>query len=162
MIKVNPAYCLDPSEIVEGMAEIFWGDGWATHAEEHRCANISGEEITEIMPQIPARIYAFCERVMGKIEQANGTNEFALLYAALTADGKNPSELFEKNRDEFDRLANEFGNGLAYMAMGSGVSWFDDHEKFDLEVPHCENEAYIIAEELCDDVQPTEIAEDDI
>lgn len=34
--------------------------------------------------------------------------------------------------------AREFGHYLAMQALGHGVSWFDDHARFDLTVPHSE------------------------
>ena len=35
-------------------------------------------------------------------------------------------------------VAAAFGTGLAWMYMGAGPSWFDDHASFKLEVPYTE------------------------
>jgi hypothetical protein len=46
----------------------------------------------------------------------------------------------------------EAANDLAFMVTGAGVSWFDDHEEFPLEVPyHEEYELQMLADEQCED-----------
>lgn len=133
------------SEIVQGMAEIFWGDAWATWMEENgRSGELSGKEITEIMPPIPDRVYNFCYRMLGRIEELNNNDEFILLSMAVGADYN------AGNLKSITPLPKEytysFGNYLAHGCLGSGVSWFDDHAEFPIKFPY--TESYIYGEEL--------------
>jgi len=132
--------------ILNGMASTLWGMEWADHVEEHRCANLSGVEITDVMPEVPIEAYLLAANFIGHIEQANRMNIYALLYKAAKADGQDPYE-GDKPGDDY---AEEFGSDLGMMALGSGVSWFDDHAQFDIEVPHLEaSDLMALAEETC-------------
>lgn len=125
----------DPSHhdtVVRAMASIFWGSAWADHVEEHRCCNLSGCKIEELMPEIPAEAYAYAERKLGAIEEMNprwGKNWPSMFAAAMRADGKVGNYT--------GQTAERFGECLAWMAMGAGVSWFDSHQRFELNVPYC-------------------------
>lgn len=140
----------DPSHhdsCVRGIAEILWGCAWADHVEAHRCTNLSGCDILQVMPPIPRQAWAVAERVLGHIEQANpqwSHSWRAMFAAARRADGL-PDEGWSE--EEVTR----FGNCLAYMAMGHGVSWFDDHEHFPLSVPLCaeDSELELLAGDRC-------------
>ena len=77
----------------------------------------------------PARAYAIAERYVGRVEQHAGTNEYALVHAA--------------GNGEYSSIAETFGAYLAHMVCGSGLSWFDDHEPFEVngklwEAPLCD------------------------
>jgi len=54
------------------------------------------------------------------------------------------------SRDEV--YVKRFGECLAWMSMGAGVSWFDDHEPFDLKVPLCAEscDLRMLADERCE------------
>src|SRR5579872_1633079 len=110
---------------VKGMATILWGDAWADHAEEHACCNLSGCEITHVMPEIPEVAWRMAERLAGKIEQANGCALAVLFAQAMKAEGRPDLE----HEDYHDETAERFGECLAWMAMGAGVSWYDDHPR---------------------------------
>ena len=112
--------------IVRGIAEVVWADAWSNHVEEHRCQSLIGVEITSAMPEIPTVALEEAEEIAKDIEKANDTTLDFLLEEASKAD-----------KTEADPT--EFGNGLAFMSVGSGVSWFDDHEKFPLKMPYEES-----------------------
>jgi hypothetical protein len=138
--------------LVEGMASTLWGSAWANHAEEHRCASLSGVEITEIMPEIPPEAYAIAKGFIKDIEKENGKSIHALLEDAAAADGVKIHDARGMATSAYDRYAYAFGSDLAFMVTGAGVSWFDDHEEFPLEVPyHEESELQILADEQCED-----------
>lgn len=119
------------SDIVSGMADILWGSAWADAMEEiGRGRELSGREITSIMPATPASAYRGAELIARSIEQANGQTLEELYRRALRADADDNGG---RHRHED---AERFGGDLAHMSMGSGVSWFDDHAKFPLKVPH--------------------------
>ena len=159
---MKPTY--DPSHhdtVVQAMASIFWGMGWADHVEEHKCDNLSGVEITSVMPSIPAEAYAMAERALGAIEHANGMSWPCLFAAAMKADGiegelRTASNGYEYTSYDYrGELAERFGDCLAHMAMGSGVSWTDDHKESGLKVPLCAEsvcfDMKLIADERCED-----------
>jgi hypothetical protein len=128
--------------IVEGMASTLWGSAWANHADEHRCTKLSGMEITEIMPPIPPEAYAIAKDFIKDIEKENGKSIHALVEDAAAADGTEVDSDYEY----------AFGSDLAFMVTGAGVSWFDDHEEFPLEVPyHEESELQMLADDQCEE-----------
>ena len=119
-------------KIVQGCAECLWATAWADHVEESGCYNLVACQIEDHMPEIELDAFIAAGRIIGAIEQASGTNIYALLWACLRADGKDPED--DAVRDEH---ANHFGWDIAHMALGSGVSWFDDHAKCEaLKVPY--------------------------
>ena len=116
-------------QIVEGIASILWGLAWGDHAEETSCTNLSGCEITGIMPEIGPKAYTEAWRIVGATEQCSGSTLISILYACLRADGLDPEQCASEH-------AERFGNCVAYAALGHGVSWFDDHAPCDrLQVP---------------------------
>lgn len=114
---------------VKGMAAILWGNAWADHVDEHDCFDLSGREVTEVMPEIPEVVWRRAERLAGTIEQANGLSLPAIFSQAMKAEGKTV-----EHEDYWGADAEGFGSYLAHMAVGSGVSWFDDHAEFKLTV----------------------------
>ncbi len=140
------------STIVEGMATILWGSAWASHVEEHRCCNLSGCKIEDVMPPIPDCAREQAERIAKGIEEANGCDLGELMARADEADGI-PRE-FDGDNDRCE----EFGNDLAHMADGAGVSWFDDHEEFPIEIPYdcgrATGELQMHADDTCEHKRP--------
>jgi hypothetical protein len=124
---------------VRGIATIFWGNAWADHVEEHRCASLSGIEITSVMPEIPEVVWRMAERFAGMVEQANDLTLPALFAQAMKYTGR---ELTHK--DYWSDTAERFGECLAWEAMGAGVSWYDDHPEFKIELPLEESREMIV------------------
>jgi hypothetical protein len=120
--------------IIGGMAAMLWALAWADHADEHRCENLSGMDIMKVMPAVPDESVTVANDLVKGIEKANNTPLDVIFAVACNADGIQPSE----------KVAEKFGGDLAHMAIGSGVSWFDDHEKFPLAMPYGEN--YVLRE----------------
>ncbi len=121
--------------VINGMAEILWGLSWADHVEEARCRSLSGVRIEKVMPPIPERVFRICEWVADQIETANNNRSIdALLHDAAWVDGlcEDPKDIWKYLTEPY---AERFGNCLTYMAMKAGVSWFDDHARFNLKVP---------------------------
>lgn len=107
-------------KIINGAAEMLWALAWADHAEDTGCTDLSGCEITTIMPDVGLSAFIEAGRVIGATEHQSHANIHALLWMCLRADGLDPEACAD---DYMDRL----GGCLAYMALGHGVSWFDDH-----------------------------------
>jgi hypothetical protein len=131
-------------DITKGIATILWGGSWADHVEEHQCRNLSGCQIEECMPEIPTEAWIMAGEVLGHVAQANGKNIYQLLSAACKADGV--------EYPPGDEYQERFGECLAYMATGAGVSWFDDHATFKIKVPNFEEyDLRVLADETCED-----------
>jgi len=120
------------SEIVDAIAEILWGSSWADHVEEHGCENLSGVHIEDVMPPIPKLAHDYAEKWAKDVEGANG-KKLGTLYEEAMLANEREGEGGNENSTRSSPIA--FGNSLAFMMMGAGVSWFDDNAKFDLEVP---------------------------
>jgi hypothetical protein len=67
-------------------------------------------------------------RLCGQVESANRLSLICIFAAACRADGV----AFETVGDAYAR---DFGHCVAMQCLGHGVSWFDDHERFDLKTP---------------------------
>lgn len=136
-------------EILSGMATILWGSAWADHAEEKRCTRLAGEKIENIMPDIPKEAHEHAEQIAAEYEKLNGCTLHDLWLRALTADGQHHPFLDNSGGDTAER----FGECLAWMVMGAGVSWFDDHAEFDLKEPYdagvASCELQHVADETC-------------
>ena len=140
--------------VIKGIATILWGDSWANHVEEAGCFNLSGCEITSIMPEIPKEVKVLAESLVDQVEQANLCTVTDLLAQAAAADQRRQDQLFP----EIIALsyAKRFGNCLAWMTMGAGVSWWDDHEEFMLKVPYNDSIIYdlqVLAAENCEECE---------
>jgi hypothetical protein len=66
--------------------------------------------------------------LIGGYEALSGLEIHCLLAKAAKADMYGSEYI----RDEYAR---DFGHYLAMMSLGHGVSWFDNHARFDLKVP---------------------------
>lgn len=144
--------------IALGVAEILWGDAWATHAEETGCTDLRGTEICSIMPEMTKAAWITAGRIIGQVETATTvpgqyiphTNMFFLFREVLKLDGINPDHGCI-DPDKFLQLAQRFGNCLAYESMGAGVSWEDDHAAVPwLDVPSNENDLHFEVQQACD------------
>lgn len=85
-----------------------------------------GGDWADVTPEPPPNAYALAGELWAGLYALNGkAGPYTLANNAEAADGA-PID------------AEEFGHYLAMTAMGHGVSWFDDHKDFPLEVPHIE------------------------
>lgn len=121
-------------EILEGMAEAFWGSAWADAMDEHGEGVGMGAQVMDVMPEVPEATKAFARESASKLCAANGVKTLGeLLVRAAKADGcEDPGE----NYNRFGTYARSFGSDMAMQMMGHGVSWADDHEDFECEVPY--------------------------
>lgn len=107
---------------------------------------MGGVELTDAAPPTPDYARLEAAILLGKLEQANRCELAVIFKAAMDADhedadtdhsdamtaGGVPVGL-HANCTDHDELLREFASDVAMMAIGSGVSWTDDHEAF--EVP---------------------------
>lgn len=86
----------------------------------------AGQDWMDFLPEIPPNAYALAGELWAGLYQKNGAaGPYTLAETAATLDG-----------DPVD--AEDFGHCLAMQAMGTGVSWFDDHRSFRMSVPSME------------------------
>jgi len=139
-------------EFLRGAAKAFFASAYADFVEEghstdnelsdsDRAARLAlprpggGEDWMDYMPEVPPAAYALAGELWAALEAANKVSVYVLAERAEQADTEHKSKC-AKCGDGFD--AEEFGHYLAMQAMGHGVSWFDDHGDFDIEIPDIE------------------------
>ena len=89
-----------------------------------------GADWYDYAPTTPLNAYALAGELWASLEHANKASVYVLAERAAIADG------ISDGLNGID--AEDFGRDLAMQAMGHGVSWFDDHERFDLKIPNIE------------------------
>lgn len=93
-----------------------------------------GEDWMDVAPETPAEADVAAENLIAAFLDMNRMDEIENLFAtAMVADGEDGIDFDDTE------TAESFGHYLAMMAMGEGVSWFDDHKRFDLNVPRIES-----------------------
>jgi hypothetical protein len=134
-------------EWIEGAARAFFVTAYADHVEEghstdndltddERKARLAlpsasnGADWYDYAPTTPPNAYALAGELWASLEHENDASIYMLAERAATADG------ISDGLNGID--AEDFGRDLAMQAMGHGVSWFDDHAKFPIKIPHVE------------------------
>lgn len=116
------------------MFDIFWLHAWADHAEASgvSLSQCAIEDVADV-PTLDQRqiVDKHVNKLWTRLEELNGCSVDVLYQRAVEADGGVETEDEER-----------FGGDLAWMSMGAGVSWFDDHQRFDLKVPYMEWNMY--------------------
>jgi len=123
------------NSIVDSMARTLWvstyADWWDEAPDDVQAKYPgagAGEDWMDVAPGgIPCDVEDQAWRLCGMIEQANGMALVCLAAAAHRAE--NEGDGCERSW-HFD---NDFGHCLAMMAMGTGVSWYDNHARFYLD-----------------------------
>lgn len=117
------------SEMITGAARTLFCLEWADWAE-FAGINLSGCEISNVAPPTPPNYVANAAYLIGQIVAMNTDRGDArsLVQKAVEADNMLMEDWSGHNSEHF-------GSDLAMMALGHGVSWFDDHNKFDLKLP---------------------------
>lgn len=125
-------------ELIEAAARLFFVSAYADFVEEPERYPDGydyprpggGDDWMEYAPErTPINAYVLAGEMWASIEAASKINMYALGARANQADG---------GEYACDVDAEDFGTGLAWMYMGAGPSWFDDHATFEIEVPSAE------------------------
>lgn len=114
-------------EFSEGASRAFWVTSWADGMEE-RGESLSGQ-LMEQAPETPLSAWVAAGQLIGELECLNKASIHMLGDRAAKADGVEDIDV------------EGFGYYMAMEAMGHGVSWFDDHKKFKIKMPHMEYHA---------------------
>ena len=124
---------LQPDPIVLGMARALFVTWWADQ-EEEAGRTYPGQELMAVAPETPQAAFDEAWRLVGRIEERNHTHIRALLYAACQADGLVQTDGLPPG-NQLASYSRDFGHYLAMQSLGHGVSWFDDHAEFPLDLP---------------------------
>lgn len=118
--------------ILKSMARTLWVCAWADFQDSDEGEGYpAGSQLMDIAPETPEAAYFEAARLMGQYEALNRAHIYVLVSAAWNADS--PNNNYVSSAD--DEYIESFGHYLVMMALGHGVSWFDDHAKFDLKKP---------------------------
>src|SRR3972149_2860694 len=129
--------------ILDGMARTLWIMAYADWAsDEDRDDEVDpqragqGEDWDDVAPETPDAAYLAARDLAKLYRGTEGMSLPDLFELAMTIDEgefrfdeedvRGASEDKRKERERKLELAEGFGSGLAHMALGSGVSWFDD------------------------------------
>lgn len=118
-------------EIINGMASALWATAWASN-EEEQGRSVQGE-ITDLMPPIPDEAAQTAKWLSSRIENDNGV-DLLIVLKNLVASGATRSGWIGADEE----AQQTFGHYLAMEALGTGVSWRDDHEDHGLKLPSIE------------------------
>ena len=114
--------------MLRGIENALWLPAWADEAEGagYRLPQTITRETADPMP---ASVRTAARQVAREMERANGVKISELWRRASEADGR-PAD------------PENLGYYLTMQALGSGVSWDDDHERFDVILPRVEAVVY--------------------
>jgi len=133
--------------VVSAMVRAKFVSDWADRQEE-RGKTYPGQELMDVAPRTPR--YAF-ERalmfagqlpnlhvVLNEAAWADTLKDYNLLPSTVPYRWERPDLEEAAEALKTDRYISDLGHCLAMQALGHGVSWFDDHAKFDIGIPHFE------------------------
>ena len=130
---------MNAGTILDAIARTLWVCHWVDEHENRRENDDShelpwsaGSKYEEVAPETPAAAYIDAARLVGQIEARNSLQIDACWARALTRDG---TEWDLLDDEDTAKSKEEFGHCIAMTGLGSGVSWMDNHEDYDLEVP---------------------------
>ena len=127
---------MDKVVIEKGIAKTMFVTAWADEMEERGRSFPAGSDVMHLAPRTPSVAILEAYRFMGALEQANKMSLPVLVNQAAKADGVELEEMPVSDKQEY---LESFGHYMFMEALGHGVSWFDDHKKFDIEIPNYEN-----------------------
>ena len=92
--------------------------------------NWGGQDLMNLAPATNAAAKKWARDLATELVRKNNRTLDALIHDAARADG-----LDIRVGQEYAR---KFGHYVAMMALGHGVGWWDDHERFPMVVPYSE------------------------
>ena len=131
-------------EIAEGMARALWVTAYANFfdepgADEDRYINFAragaGEDWDDVAPETPEAAVKAAQDLEALFA---AKNDFSPRYKRQSIHPTAMHMLYTRALEAKPKGATspyEFGFLMAMQALGEGVSWFDDHPKFDVEFP---------------------------
>ena len=143
-------------EFIEGAARCFFVCAYADFVEEEErepdghdypAAGCGGDWYDYAPERTPPAAYAFAGELWARLAILNKDTApcgvISLVAQAAAANGCDESEIDVEH----------FGRDCAMMALGTGVSWFDDNAEFPLETPYMDGGTVDFAVEAYRDEQ---------
>lgn len=115
-------------EIVDSLTRTFFVMGWLSYKEGTTGRDVSGDPFDVAPKRTSPKAKKFARAYVRKLEEANGIPIGLLYEIARNAPGKHYREPSPER----------FGHYIAMRAIGSGVSWEDDHPDIGMKVPRDE------------------------
>lgn len=119
--------------LIDSMARTLWVNAWADWNESYGKVNTSGKELMDIAPRTPKRAALMAALLLGRFVRANG--DWGVWWVVKLASEAEGIEWEEVCAGWHNLWLRDLGHCLVMMALGSGVSWFDDHAEFELVIP---------------------------
>lgn len=127
----------------DGIARALFVTAWADRQEELG-VTYPGEDLMDVAPEhTPLIAVLAANYIVDQYEKLNKVSIMTLFCRGQVAD-LNLGSLSECTLEEEE--LDQFGHYLGMMAMGTGVSWFDDHADFPLESPFVEFSSFDLPE----------------
>jgi hypothetical protein len=136
---VNPQTHPIVGKVFDGLALSLHAQAWADAAEEMIRSGAEkrpyppGAEITDYCGEPTEQAKFAAAQIIGQLQVLNKESIILTLQRAGQADGVEIGAYPHTSKEE--DYAFDFGFALGLMVAGSGSSWFDDHEEFDLDKP---------------------------
>jgi hypothetical protein len=111
-------------QFADGAARAAYVVAWA-NIQEEKGKTYPGQDLMNVAPSTPLSAYVWAGELIGLLEAAN--------KASLCTLGARAAKSVGVHWTSFD--GENFGHYIAMQAMGTGVSWFDDHPRFKITVP---------------------------
>lgn len=130
-------------QFTEAAARTMWLPGWLDSDYVQKTLipklGVTVDLATNYAPPTPQYALLAAAELLGMIEQANGCGLAIIIEAAKRADCASDVQTGIKLAHEHGESCTEveiaeFASDCAMMALGTGVSWFDDHAEITL--PH--------------------------
>ena len=116
----------------DAAARAAYVSAWANWMEEQG-ESLRGE-LMDQAPNTPAAAKKWARKLIATMEKMNGL-KIDKMYARAKADAESSSRSSRPGRNASPE---EFGYCTAMQAMGSGVSWADDHPEHGFRIPGAE------------------------
>lgn len=123
--------------IIAGMARAMFVSAWGD-LEEDQGRSYPGQDLMDVAPETPDYVLIKANECAEAIEKANFAPLDALLTLAFTAEHKGKRDKNISITEWIGENAELFGHYLAMEAMGTGVSWSDDHARIHIKIPDYE------------------------
>jgi hypothetical protein len=123
-------------EIVDACAWMLWANAWISLQEDpdrevaDRVDPGAGGSWDPYVPDVPAEVTKGAELLIASIERRNGATVDALYDRAVALPGKRYTDR--------EPTPERFGNCIAYVAIGAGVSWADDYPEAGITISEIE------------------------
>jgi hypothetical protein len=135
-VRRNPSGTTTARRVMDGIVRAYWADIWLSEQEEkaERTGRPypwpPGSQLLDYVPKrVPESVRLRAAYFAHKLKIKNRATLDGLYRQAMRAPGRH----LDRHTRPFD-----FGFDIAMEGMGHGVSWFDSHPRFPIDIPWVE------------------------